>query len=140
MAMSMGLLVNEGVLEAMVDVVLDQRFLGLLDGFFHRLQLLGNLQTLLPFFDHGNDTAQVPVGTLEALDQLGMAGVDVGFGGVVHGGQCLFIVSPPGGCHNPHYGGKQRLLSDDGYRLVSTPPTCRYATTHLGFSGSLCHC
>lgn len=87
MAMSMGLLVDDCVLKAMVDVVLDQRFFGLLDGFLHRLQLLGNLQTLLSLFDHDNDAAQVSVGTLEALDKFGMAGMDVGFCGVVHGCQ-----------------------------------------------------
>jgi hypothetical protein len=67
------------MLQAVVYVILDQRFLGLLNGFFDGLQLLCNIDARAAFLQHGDHAGQVPVGTFESVDQCRMAGVNVGF-------------------------------------------------------------
>jgi hypothetical protein len=42
------------------------------------MQLLGNVYTLAPILDHGNDAAQMAVCTLQALDDRLMALVSMG--------------------------------------------------------------
>ena len=66
------------VLKTVVDMVLDERALGLADGLFNRMQLLGNVYTFPPVLDHGNDAAQMTVCTLQALDDRLMALVRMG--------------------------------------------------------------
>lgn len=63
--------------EAMVKMVLNQRFFGLGDGFFNRLQLLHHFQTRAPFIEHVDDTGQVATGSTKAFDDCGMAFVCV---------------------------------------------------------------
>lgn len=60
----------QGVLQAVVDVILDQGALGLAHGFFHRMQLLGDIHAGAPFLDHADDTAQVALGALEPFDDV----------------------------------------------------------------------
>jgi hypothetical protein len=69
---------RNGVFQAMVDVILDQRAFGLANCFFHRVQLLRDVHALTAFFDHGDDAAQVAVGAFEALDDRRVAVVDMG--------------------------------------------------------------
>ena len=59
---------SKGVLEAMVDVILNQRTLGLADGFLHRVELLGDIHAGAPILDHGDDAAQVALGALQSLE------------------------------------------------------------------------
>jgi hypothetical protein len=74
---------RDGVFQAVIDVILDQRALGLAYGFFHRMQLLGNVHALAPFFDHDDDTAQMTICSLEALDDRFMTLVGMGMAGFV---------------------------------------------------------
>jgi hypothetical protein len=71
---------RNGVFQAMVDVILDQRPFGLAHGFFHRVQLLRDVHALTAFFDHGDNAAQVAVSAFEALDDRRVALVDMGMG------------------------------------------------------------
>ncbi|BCS44217.1 hypothetical protein Pta6605_25480 [Pseudomonas amygdali pv. tabaci] len=48
-------------------MILNQRTLGLAHRFLDRVQLLGDIHTLAPFFDHGDDAAQMAVGPFQAL-------------------------------------------------------------------------
>ena len=63
----------ERAVEAMADVVVNQRLFGVLDRALDRLELLGHLRARLAALDHLDDLLQVPVGTLETLDDVGMA-------------------------------------------------------------------
>ncbi|MNE93946.1 hypothetical protein D3C80_1918560 [compost metagenome] len=56
----------------MIDVVLDQRTLGLADGFFHGMQLLSDVDAGPTVFDHADDAAQVPLSTLQPFDDIAM--------------------------------------------------------------------
>jgi hypothetical protein len=67
------------MLQAVVNVVLNQRFLGLLDSFFDCLQLLGDINARTTVLQHGDHAAQVTVRSLESVDQRRVAGVNVGF-------------------------------------------------------------
>ncbi len=67
------------MLQAVVNVILDQRFLGLLDGFFDCLQLLGDIYARTTFLQHGDHAGQVSVGSLESVDQSWVASVNVWF-------------------------------------------------------------
>ena len=58
------------VLQAVVDVILDQGALGLADGLLHRVQLLGNIHAGTAILDHGDDAAQVALGALEPFDDV----------------------------------------------------------------------
>lgn len=67
------------MLQAVVNVVLNQRFLGLLDSFFDCLQLLGDIYARTTVLQHGDHAAQVTVRSPESVDQRRMTGVNVGF-------------------------------------------------------------
>ncbi|SSX47315.1 unnamed protein product [Ciceribacter sp. T2.26MG-112.2] len=56
----------------MVEMVLDQRALGVADCLFDGIQLLRDVETRFSCLDHGGDTPQMAFGTLEALDDIGM--------------------------------------------------------------------
>ena len=66
-----------GVNEAMIDVIIDQRPLGAGNGVLDGLELLRDIDARSPLFDHCGDTSQMPVRTIESLDDRGMAGVSV---------------------------------------------------------------
>jgi hypothetical protein len=85
---------RNGVFEAMVDMVLDQRALGLANRFFHGMQLLRDVHALTALFDHGDDAAQVAVGAFKALDDRFVALVDMGvdMGVSVGIGMGMFVV------------------------------------------------
>jgi hypothetical protein len=69
---------RNGVFQAVVDVILDQRALGLAHGFFYGVQLLRDVHALTALFDHGDDAAQVAVCAFETLDDRRVAVVDMG--------------------------------------------------------------
>ncbi|MCY1383946.1 hypothetical protein D9M69_721220 [compost metagenome] len=48
-------------------MILDQNFLGLRDGFFHRMQLLGQFQAGTMLIHHVQDAAQMAFRALEPL-------------------------------------------------------------------------
>ena len=50
----------ECMIKAMIDMILNQGFLGLRDGFLDRMKLLGDIDTLPPVFDHGDNAAKMP--------------------------------------------------------------------------------
>jgi hypothetical protein len=50
----------DGMLQAMIDVILDQGAFGLAHGFFHGVKLLGDIHTGTTLFNHGENAAQVP--------------------------------------------------------------------------------
>ncbi len=58
-------------------MILDQRALGLADGLFHRMKLLGDIETRPARLDHGDDAAKMALGALQPLDRIGMGGMDV---------------------------------------------------------------
>ncbi|RML53385.1 hypothetical protein ALQ93_102534 [Pseudomonas syringae pv. pisi] len=64
----------------MIDMILNQRALGLAHRFLDRVQLLGDVHALAPFFDHGDDAAQMTVGPFQALDDsfVGLVRMAVG--------------------------------------------------------------
>ncbi len=64
-------------IEAMVDVIVDERLLGLNDGFLYSEKLLGDVETGSILFEHLDHGAQMPVGAAQALDDFGMTGVGV---------------------------------------------------------------
>src|SRR4051794_11060662 len=59
------------LLQAVLDVVLDQFFLRLADRGLDRMELLGQVKAGLAFLDHGDDRSEVPFGPLEAGDDVG---------------------------------------------------------------------
>jgi len=63
---------TKGSAEAVIDVIVDQRFLGVVDGVLNRLQLLGEFGTRSPLFDHADDGFKMPFRTPEATDDVGM--------------------------------------------------------------------
>jgi hypothetical protein len=72
------------LLEAMVEMVLDQSSLGVDDRFFDCRELLRNVEARPPALDHAYDALQVSLGAFQPLDDLGMGGVRVRFGHRVH--------------------------------------------------------
>jgi hypothetical protein len=56
----------QGAIEALLDVIVDQRLLGIVDCVFDCLELLGELATGPTFLDHGDDLVEVSVRPLEA--------------------------------------------------------------------------
>lgn len=63
------------VFKAMVQMVLNQGFLGLLDRLLHCLQLLRNIEAVSPLNHHLNGAAQVPAGSAQAFDDGSMGSV-----------------------------------------------------------------
>lgn len=61
------------IFQAVINMVLDQCALCLADSLFDCMQLLGNVYTLTPVLNHGDDTAQMTVSTLQAFDDRLMA-------------------------------------------------------------------
>src|SRR5262249_51616365 len=58
--------------KAMIDVIVDQRLLGVVDRVLDRLQLLSKLQAGPPAFDHVDGRLKMPFRAPEAADDLGM--------------------------------------------------------------------
>lgn len=65
------------VFEAVIEVILDKGFLGLLDCFLHGLQLLCNIQTFTTFNHHFDGAVQMPAGPAKPLDDGRMGGMCV---------------------------------------------------------------
>ena len=61
--------------EAMGDMIMNQRLLRIVDGVLDGLELLGQLEAWPPLLDHGDHHVQVTAGALEALDDFGMRSV-----------------------------------------------------------------
>src|SRR5262249_30091990 len=61
-----------GKAKAMIDVIVDQRLLGVVDRVLDRLQLLSKLDAGPPAFDHADDRLKMPFRAPEAADDLGM--------------------------------------------------------------------
>ena len=56
----------------MIDMIVDQRLLGLPDGLLDSVELLGQVDARAPFFDHANNTSQMTLGSPQPLDDVGM--------------------------------------------------------------------
>jgi hypothetical protein len=56
----------------MIDVIVNQSFLGVLDRALDRLELLCDLHAGPALLDHLDDHAKMAIGTLETLDDRGM--------------------------------------------------------------------
>lgn len=78
------------ILQAMVDMVLNEDLLGLGNGTLDRMQLLGQFKAGTMFFHHCQDAAQMAFSSLKALGDGIVMMMRIGF---VHGA----IISPPGG-------------------------------------------
>jgi hypothetical protein len=61
----------------MIDVVVDQGALGLADGLFYSMQLLGEIEARSSFAEHFDHPAEMTVSPLQALDDIGMSFVKV---------------------------------------------------------------
>jgi hypothetical protein len=59
---------DQSIIEAMVDMVLDQRAFGLLNSLFNRMKLLCDVPAGLLILDHLDDACEVPIGTFQPLD------------------------------------------------------------------------
>jgi len=64
--------IDRGV-EAMVDMVVDQHLLGLADGLFDGVELLGEIETVPALLEHGEDAPKVSFSSFQALDDIRMA-------------------------------------------------------------------
>lgn len=71
---------TDRALQAVVEMIVDQRLLGGLDRLLDRLELLGDLQAVAPFFQHPDDAAEMPLRVAKALDDRGVRGMN----GVTH--------------------------------------------------------
>ena len=60
------------VFQAVVDVVVDQRFLGLRHGLFDRLQLLRHIKARPASLQHLDDGFQVTIRSFEAVGDVGV--------------------------------------------------------------------
>lgn len=60
----------------MVDVILDERFLGVGDGFFDGLELLGDVEARAAGLKHDRDAPKVTFRAAQPLDDLRMSLVD----------------------------------------------------------------
>jgi hypothetical protein len=82
------------VFEAMVEVIADQRFLRLGDGFFDRMELLREVEARSLSLNHHDDGMKMCLSPLEPLDDIGMGSVRA------HGASCSlfkrreFMLSP----------------------------------------------
>lgn len=65
------------ILKAVIQVVLDQGFLGLLNRFLHRLQLLRDFEAGSSLLQHFYGAAQMSAGSAQAFDYGRMGGVYV---------------------------------------------------------------
>ena len=63
---------GQGVVEAMVDMVLNQRAFGLRDGLFNSMKLLGDVGAGALCLNHPDYTQKMPVGTFQPLDDIGV--------------------------------------------------------------------
>jgi hypothetical protein len=61
------------MIQAVVDVVMHQGFLGLGDSFLDRMELLGNLKARPAVLDHGDHGSKMALNPFEALHNFGMA-------------------------------------------------------------------
>jgi hypothetical protein len=77
----------------MIDVIVNQSPLGLADGLFDGMQLLGEIEARSSFAEHFNHPAEMTVRPLQPLDDIGM-----GFMNVIL--RHIRNVSPPGGYGN----------------------------------------
>jgi hypothetical protein len=73
------------VFKTVIDVILNQRALGLAHRFLDRMKLLGDVYTLAAFFDHGDDASQVSIRTLKAFDNRIV--------GLMRVGMCVFVIT-----------------------------------------------
>ncbi len=62
----------DGIVQTMLDMVLYQHALGLLNGFFHRVKLLGQFQAGLSLVNHANHAFKMAVSSLQAFDDIRM--------------------------------------------------------------------
>lgn len=60
------------IIEAMIEVIADQGFLRLGDGFFDRMELLREIEAGPPGLNHPDDRVKVPLSALQPLDDVGM--------------------------------------------------------------------
>ncbi len=74
----------------MIHVIVNQRPLGTCDGFFDRLQLLGDLEAGFSGLDHPDYRPQMSIGPFQTGNEGGMACMNMGF---CH----KYKVSPQGG-------------------------------------------
>jgi len=59
--------------EAMIDVIVNQSPLGLPDGLFDGMQLLRQIEAGASFAEHFDHPAEMTVGPLQPLDDIGMS-------------------------------------------------------------------
>lgn len=58
--------------QAMVDMIVDQGLLGRRDRLFDRMKLLGQIEATASRLDHADGFAQMPLGPLQSIDDLGV--------------------------------------------------------------------
>ena len=63
---------SDRLIKAMIDVIVDQRLLGVVDRILDRLQLLSKFEAGPPAFDHADDRLKMPFRAPETTDDLGM--------------------------------------------------------------------
>ena len=63
------------IFKAVVQMALNQGFLGLLNRFLHRLQLLRDIETGSSLLQHVHGAAQVPAGSAKPFDDGWMGGM-----------------------------------------------------------------
>jgi hypothetical protein len=66
-------------IEAMINMVMDERALGVYHGLFHGMELLRDLEAGLACLDHLDHRAQMPVGAFQPGDQGGVGCVQMRF-------------------------------------------------------------
>jgi FrmR/RcnR family transcriptional regulator, repressor of frmRAB operon len=82
-----------GEIEAVVDVVMDQRSLRLAHGLLDRMKLLGQIEIGPAFVEHLDDATKMALGSLQPFDDFGMGFVNVNF--------CHPPTLSPGGINQP---------------------------------------
>jgi hypothetical protein len=60
------------LVEAMIQMILNQCSLGIPDRFLDGIELLGDVETWLSGLDHGCDAPQMPLGALQPFDDIGV--------------------------------------------------------------------
>ena len=65
--------------QTMIHVVVDQYPLGIGQGFFDSVQLLGDIYARFAIFNHCNNRSQMPVGAFQPGYECGMACVNLWF-------------------------------------------------------------
>jgi len=63
-------------------VIVDERLLGLANGLFDGMELLGDIKTRPSLLDHRNDAPEMAFGPLEPLDDIRMGLMNVWMGHV----------------------------------------------------------